>query len=44
MGDAHDASAIFVESSRFWIQRVVVPILVCVGAVGNTVTVMVLTR
>nr|XP_022920264.1 FMRFamide receptor isoform X2 [Onthophagus taurus] len=34
----------FVESSRFWIQRVLVPILVFIGVGGNIVTVMVLTR
>lgn len=44
MGDVGDASAIFVESSRFWVQRVVVPILVCVGVVGNVISVIILTR
>ncbi|CAH0548119.1 unnamed protein product [Brassicogethes aeneus] len=32
------------NNSRFWIQRVIVPLVVCIGVVGNTVTVMVLTR
>ncbi|KAL1517618.1 hypothetical protein ABEB36_001357 [Hypothenemus hampei] len=30
--------------SRFWFQKVIVPIMVCVGVMGNTITVMVLTR
>lgn len=44
MGDVEDPSAIFVESSRFWVQRVVVPMLVCVGVVGNVISVIILTR
>ncbi|KAF5305849.1 hypothetical protein FQR65_LT07588 [Abscondita terminalis] len=38
------SSAQFVEQSRFWIQRVLVPILVCIGAAGNIISVMILTR
>ncbi|XP_059485581.1 sex peptide receptor-related protein 2 isoform X2 [Neocloeon triangulifer] len=34
----------FMEGSRFWIQRVLVPIVVFVGVVGNIVTAIVLTR
>ncbi|VEN55248.1 unnamed protein product [Callosobruchus maculatus] len=32
------------ESSRFWVQKVLVPILLCLGIAGNTLTIMVLTR
>lgn len=32
------------EASRFWIQRVAVPIVVFIGVFGNSVTVVVLTR
>lgn len=39
-----DPTAEFLNNSRFWIQRVLVPILVFIGVVGNIVTVMVLTR
>lgn len=39
-----DGSAQFLEQSRFWIQRVFVPILVFIGVGGNVVTVMILTR
>lgn len=41
---AMDPSEKFLVSSRFWVQRVLVPILVLIGAGGNIVTVMVLTR
>ncbi|XP_068895016.1 sex peptide receptor-related protein 2 isoform X4 [Tenebrio molitor] len=45
MDDANeDPSALFLESTRFWIQRVFVPIMVCIGVGGNTITVVVLTR
>ncbi|CAG9861534.1 unnamed protein product [Phyllotreta striolata] len=30
--------------SRFWIQHILVPTLVCMGLVGNIITIMVLTR
>ncbi|XP_056643266.1 uncharacterized protein LOC130449461 isoform X3 [Diorhabda sublineata] len=32
------------RSSRFWVQKVMVPTLLCLGLIGNTITVMVLTR
>lgn len=35
---------VFRDQSRFWIQRVVVPILVCIGAAGNILSIIVLTR
>lgn len=44
MADLKNASIVFVEQSRFWIQRVLVPILVCVGAAGNIISVIILTR
>nr|CAD7587468.1 unnamed protein product [Timema genevievae] len=34
----------FMDGSRFWIQRVMVPFIVGVGVLGNVVTVVVLTR
>ncbi|XP_063920468.1 FMRFamide receptor isoform X2 [Zophobas morio] len=39
-----DPSVQFLESTRFWIQRVLVPLMVCIGVGGNAVTVIVLTR
>lgn len=39
-----DSTELILERSRFWIQKVLVPILVCIGVTGNTITVMVLTR
>ncbi|KAF5283142.1 hypothetical protein FQA39_LY17400 [Lamprigera yunnana] len=44
MNETDYASVAFKEQSRFWIQRVLVPILVCVGAAGNILSVIVLTR
>ncbi|XP_044270726.1 FMRFamide receptor isoform X4 [Tribolium madens] len=44
MDESEDPSVMFLKSTRFWIQRVFVPIVVCIGVGGNTVTVMVLTR
>lgn len=35
---------VFRDESRFWIQRVVQPVVVLVGILGNLVTVVVLTR
>lgn len=32
------------DSSRFWIQRVLVPMITIVGVVGNTVTIVIMTR
>lgn len=34
----------FLESSRFWIQRVLVPIIMVIGVIGNTVTIVIMTR
>ncbi|XP_066993134.1 FMRFamide receptor [Anabrus simplex] len=38
------ASEHFRNASRFWIQRVLVPIVVIIGVLGNLVTVVILTR
>lgn len=35
---------VFRDESRFWIQRVVQPVVVLVGILGNLVTIVVLTR
>lgn len=42
--EIEDPSAGFLDSTRFWVQRVFVPILVIIGVGGNIVTVMILTR
>ncbi|XP_013782861.1 sex peptide receptor-like [Limulus polyphemus] len=34
----------FREQSRFWIQRVLVPVILIVGLIGNTITIVILTR
>ena len=34
----------FLESSRFWIQRVLVPIIMIIGTIGNTITIVIMTR
>lgn len=39
-----ELSAQFRDASRFWIQRVFVPLVVGVGLLGNVVTIVVLTR
>ncbi|CAG9763052.1 unnamed protein product [Ceutorhynchus assimilis] len=44
MDNITDTTSITLESSRFWCQKVLVPIMVCVGITGNIITVMVLTR
>jgi hypothetical protein len=47
MADNHtgeELSAQFKGASRFWIQRVFVPLVVGVGLLGNVVTIVVLTR
>lgn len=38
------AAMLFRDGSRFWIQRVIQPIVVLIGVVGNIVTIVVLTR
>ncbi|XP_050307445.1 sex peptide receptor isoform X2 [Anthonomus grandis grandis] len=40
----HDSTDDLLEQSRFWFQKVFVPLMVCIGITGNTITVMVLTR
>lgn len=42
--DQDEPTAYILDQSRFWVQRVLVPLLVAVGVAGNTITVMVLTR
>lgn len=32
------------DSSRFWIQRVLVPIITLIGVIGNSVTIVIMTR
>ncbi|KAG5867916.1 hypothetical protein JTB14_022609 [Gonioctena quinquepunctata] len=44
MDEVDDNSSAVLEWSRFYVQKVFVPILLCIGLVGNTITVMVLTR
>nr|CAH7722349.1 unnamed protein product [Callosobruchus chinensis] len=44
MDEEEDPLYDILESSRFWVQKVLVPILLCIGIAGNTLTVMVLTR
>ncbi|XP_060520582.1 FMRFamide receptor isoform X2 [Cylas formicarius] len=39
-----DSTEVILENSRFWFQKVLVPLMMCVGVAGNTVTVMVMTR
>lgn len=34
----------FLEATRFWIQRVLTPIIVFIGIIGNLVTIAVLTQ
>lgn len=47
MADNHtgeELSAQFRDASRFWIQRVFVPLVVGIGLLGNVITIVVLTR
>lgn len=41
---ADSAAIMFRDSSRFWIQRVLQPLVVLIGVLGNAVTIVVLTR
>lgn len=34
----------FQDQSRFWVQRVLVPIIMTVGVVGNTITIVIMTQ
>lgn len=34
----------FLYESRFWVQRVLVPIIMVIGIVGNSITIMIMTR
>lgn len=34
----------FRNTSRFWVQRILIPLIVCVGVLGNVVSIVVLTR
>jgi hypothetical protein len=34
----------FLERTRFWIQRVLVPIIMIIGTIGNTITIVIMTR
>lgn len=34
----------FQENSRFWVQRVLVPIIMIIGVVGNTMTIFIMTQ
>ena len=34
----------FLNESRFWIQRVLVPLLMVIGVIGNTITIIIMTR
>lgn len=43
-GEGEVLSAQFRDASRFWIQRVLVPLVVGIGVLGNVVTIVVLTR
>ncbi|KAL3185304.1 hypothetical protein MRX96_031161 [Rhipicephalus microplus] len=40
-GSSYD---VFLESSRFWIQRVLVPIVTFIGVIGNSLTIVIMTR
>ncbi|XP_072384816.1 uncharacterized protein Proc-R isoform X1 [Diabrotica undecimpunctata] len=44
MDDDEALSQTILNNSRFWVQKVLVPTLLCLGVIGNTVTIMVLTR
>lgn len=41
---ADSAAIMFRDGSRFWIQRVLQPLVVLIGVLGNAVTIVVLTR
>lgn len=38
------AAIVFRDGSRFWIQRVMQPLVVLIGVLGNAITIVVLTR
>ncbi|XP_076349751.1 thyrotropin-releasing hormone receptor-like [Tachypleus tridentatus] len=43
-GGVDEEFELFREQSRFWIQRVLVPIILIIGLIGNTVTIVIMTR
>ncbi|CAG9824171.1 unnamed protein product [Phaedon cochleariae] len=44
MDEAEMTSQAILDNSRFYVQKVLIPILLCLGVAGSIVTVMVLTR
>lgn len=34
----------FLTGSRFWVQRVLVPLIMVIGVIGNTITIVIMTR
>lgn len=40
----HNPYAAFRDQSRFWIQRVLVPIIMVIGVIGNGITIVIMTR
>lgn len=42
--DADSSDVVFRDQSRFWVQYVLVPIVLIVGVMGNSVTIYILTR
>ncbi|XP_013772144.1 FMRFamide receptor-like [Limulus polyphemus] len=43
-GGVDEEFEVFRERSRFWIQRVLVPMILIIGLIGNTVTIVIMTR
>jgi len=42
--DLNDNYLEFRDQSRFWIQRVLVPIITVIGVIGNSMTIVIMTR
>lgn len=42
--NADEEYVFFLDQSRFWIQRVLVPIIMIIGVIGNTITIVIMTR
>lgn len=42
--DVHPSLVEFQETSRFWVQKVLVPIIMIIGVIGNTMTIFIMTQ
>lgn len=44
MDETNDFYENFLVGTRFWVQRVLVPLIMVIGVIGNTITIVIMTR